>query len=42
MCIVSPEEVTPLMTYLTMVTTIVLYIFPVFFLPILYTRLVVV
>lgn len=38
MCIVSPDEVTPLMTYLTMITTIVLYIFPIIFLPILYTK----
>ena len=38
MCMVSPDEVTTTMTYLTLGTTIVLYIFPMIFLPILYTK----
>ena len=37
-CIVSPHEVTTTMTTLTLGTTIVLYIFPMIFLPILYTK----
>ena len=38
MCRVSPDKVTTTMTYLTLGTTIVLYIFPIIFLPILYTK----
>ncbi len=38
MCIVSPDEVTTLMTYMTIITTMVLYLFPILFLPILYTK----
>ena len=39
MCIISREDVTPAMTYLTLANTSILYAFPIIFLPFLYTRI---